>query len=168
MLRRVRRYQHARCQVLVVKYEGDTRYSGASALSTHDRVELPAVSTRELLPMLTDPLYRSSHVIAVDEGQFFPDLPEFCSAALASGKTVVRGGPPPPRHSGVFLTNTHRRHPTPHTHTPTQPPQVPSRRGIPLLFHWHPGPSPPLAGHPGEWTRGTRGRGHGPPLQWHP
>ena len=43
MLRRVRRYQHARCSVLVVKYEGDTRYSAAGSVSTHDRLELPAV-----------------------------------------------------------------------------------------------------------------------------
>ena len=89
MLRRVRRYQHARCTVLVVKYANDTRYSGAASLSTHDRLELPALSAVELLPLLRAPQYVGAHVIAVDEGQFFPDLPEFCEAALAGGKTVL-------------------------------------------------------------------------------
>jgi thymidine kinase len=89
VLRRVRRYQHARCTVLVVKYEGDTRYSGSASLSTHDRNEMPAVSATRLLPLLSAPECAAAHVVAVDEGQFFPDLPEFCAAALAAGKSVI-------------------------------------------------------------------------------
>jgi hypothetical protein len=47
MLRRIRRYTIAKRRCLVVKYEGDTRYSKDLA-STHDRATHKAISCSEL------------------------------------------------------------------------------------------------------------------------
>ncbi|XP_008945219.1 PREDICTED: thymidine kinase, cytosolic, partial [Merops nubicus] len=69
-----------------VKYAKDTRYGG-TGLSTHDR------STMEALPAcLLKDVYQEalgSAVIGIDEGQFFPDIVEFCATMANAGKTVI-------------------------------------------------------------------------------
>jgi thymidine kinase len=37
LLRKIRRYQHARKDCLVINYMHDNRYSGEEVMSTHDR-----------------------------------------------------------------------------------------------------------------------------------
>ncbi|NWI12239.1 KITH protein, partial [Crypturellus soui] len=108
LLRRVRRFQLAQYRCLLVKYAKDTRY-GAAGLSTHDRrVAAPGASPRprgrpahpcprrstmEALPAcLLQDVYQEalgSAVVGIDEGQFFPDIVEFCETMANAGKTVI-------------------------------------------------------------------------------
>ncbi|NXD84186.1 KITH protein, partial [Halcyon senegalensis] len=83
LMRRVRRFQLAQYQCLLVKYAKDTRYSTAG-VSTHDRQALPA----GLLKDVYQEALRSA-VIGIDEGQFFPDIVEFCEMMANAGKTVI-------------------------------------------------------------------------------
>ncbi|NXA56142.1 KITH protein, partial [Nothocercus julius] len=96
LMRRVRRFQLAQYRCLLVKYAKDTRY-GTAGLSTHDRrprsAPVPHRSTMEALPAcLLKDVYQealSSAVIGIDEGQFFPDIVEFCEMMANAGKTVI-------------------------------------------------------------------------------
>uniref|UniRef100_A0A8C3Y5B1 Thymidine kinase n=1 Tax=Catharus ustulatus TaxID=91951 RepID=A0A8C3Y5B1_CATUS len=85
LMRRVRRFQLAQYRCLLVKYAKDTRYS-SSGVSTHD-------NTMEALPAgLLQDVYQEAlgaAVIGIDEGQFFPDIVEFCESMANSGKTVI-------------------------------------------------------------------------------
>uniref|UniRef100_A0A2K5Z043 Thymidine kinase n=1 Tax=Mandrillus leucophaeus TaxID=9568 RepID=A0A2K5Z043_MANLE len=85
LMRRVRRFQVAQYKCLVIKYAKDTRYS--SSFCTHDR------NTMEALPacLLRDAAQEALGVavIGIDEGQFFPDIVEFCEAMANAGKTVI-------------------------------------------------------------------------------
>lgn len=86
LLRRVRRYRHASYNCLVVKYRADTRYS-VENLATHDEQMTAAVPCSRL-----DEVEKDLHkfdVVAVDEGQFFPDLLHFCETAAIAGKVVI-------------------------------------------------------------------------------
>lgn len=85
LMRRVRRFQIAQYKCLVIKYAKDTRYS--SNFSTHDRntmEALPACRLQDVIPYAQDVA-----VIGIDEGQFFPDIVEFCEARANEGKTVI-------------------------------------------------------------------------------
>ena len=95
MLRRVRRYSLANYRVMTVKYQHDTRYNAGDGstdsahISTHDAPRaMPATAVvqklNELRPRLTE-----FDIIGIDEGQFFPDLAEFCDSAANEGKTVI-------------------------------------------------------------------------------
>nr|BAC39384.1 unnamed protein product [Mus musculus] len=85
LMRRVRRFQIAQYKCLVIKYAKDTRYS--NSFSTHDR------NTMDALPacMLRDVTQESLGVavIGIDEGQFFPDIVDFCEMMANEGKTVI-------------------------------------------------------------------------------
>ncbi|KAL3668480.1 hypothetical protein V7S43_006563 [Phytophthora oleae] len=86
LIRRIHRYQHAKLECLVVKYLFDTRHS-EEMLSTHDKVfveAMPVQTLAEVRPFLDD-----CDVIGIDEGQFYPDLVEFCQEAANMGKVVV-------------------------------------------------------------------------------
>lgn len=96
LLRQMRRYEHAGRRCIVVKFEGDTRYDEESDqgdscetyISTHDeRNVMKAVKSGYLKDMKS--VVRSVDVIGIDEGQFFPDLLEFCEDAANMGKTVI-------------------------------------------------------------------------------
>jgi len=73
LLRRIRRYESIGYRVLTVNYVGDTRY-GKDCISSHDREQQTAVCVSALSEV--DARVRSGdyQVIAIDEGQFFPDL----------------------------------------------------------------------------------------------
>lgn len=86
LMRRLRRYQLAKHRCLVVKYANDVRYD-SSALATHDKQVLPAVSAMRLQE-LTDATANYS-IIGIDEGQFFPDTVQFAESMANRGKTVI-------------------------------------------------------------------------------
>uniref|UniRef100_A0A8C4WUT2 Thymidine kinase n=1 Tax=Eptatretus burgeri TaxID=7764 RepID=A0A8C4WUT2_EPTBU len=71
LLRRVRRYQLARHDCLLIKYSHDVRYGG-DGICTHDRERASQAA-----------------VIGIDEGQFFPDVTAFCEELANAGKTVI-------------------------------------------------------------------------------
>ena len=85
LMRRIRRYQVAKQECLVIKYAKDTRYS-VENLSTHDQQSIPAIKATKLKNISS--VYQFS-VIGVDEGQFFDDIVEFCEALANQGKIVI-------------------------------------------------------------------------------
>lgn len=85
LMRRVRRFQIAQYKCLVIKYAKDTRYS--NSFSTHDRNTMDALPACLLRDTAQEAL--GAAVIGIDEGQFFPDVVEFCEAMANAGKTVI-------------------------------------------------------------------------------
>jgi thymidine kinase len=79
LLRRVRRYQSIGYQVLVANYAADTRY-GKDRVSSHDKVFEAAVCVDRLECLEAMVRSGSYQVLAIDEGQFFPDLFEKVTA----------------------------------------------------------------------------------------
>jgi len=86
LVRRLKRFQIAKRRVLVIKYGKDVRYS-VDKLSTHDRQMMPAVSASRLEEVIDR--IDGYDVIGVDEGQFFPDVVQFCEDVAQLGKTVI-------------------------------------------------------------------------------
>lgn len=89
LLRRARRYGHAKQRVLLVKPACDTRY-GALRVSTHDMQSQDAVPLETLGAVWER--RDEFDVLAVDEGQFFPDLAAACVRLADDGKIVVVSG----------------------------------------------------------------------------
>lgn len=84
-MRRVRRFQIAQNKCLVIKYAKDTRYS--NSFCTHDRNTMDALPACLLRDVAQEAL--GVAVIGIDEGQFFPDIVEFCEWMANAGKTVI-------------------------------------------------------------------------------
>ncbi|XP_068995782.1 thymidine kinase, cytosolic isoform X2 [Embiotoca jacksoni] len=86
LMRRVRRFQVARYNCLVIKYAKDTRYSDVG-MATHDKNTMEAVAANSLVDVRSAAL--QAGVIGIDEGQFFPDTVEFCEEMANLGKTII-------------------------------------------------------------------------------
>ena len=89
LLSHERRYQIAGKQCILVKWDKDTRYSKEDLIITHDgarntgKTPVYSVATLSQLPDLSQ-----VDVIMIDEGQFYPDLGEFCRQ-WHTKKTIV-------------------------------------------------------------------------------
>jgi len=88
LIRRLKRYQIARYECLIVKYADDQRYDD-EGMATHDRQSLKATKAKSLMSRFGNQGLDAYDVIGVDEGQFFPDLVEFCEYAAEQGKIVM-------------------------------------------------------------------------------
>ena len=93
LIRRIRRYRHGRKRCLVIKWKGDSRYNADKA-ATHDSQLEEAIPLNHLIPGDEDypefaKLVSEADVIGVDEGQFFPDILEFCETMANLGKIIV-------------------------------------------------------------------------------
>ena len=88
LMRRVKREIHARKSCFVIKYAKDTRYSTEMEVLSHDKAILRATMSAALLSEVGD-AWLKHQVIAIDEGQFFPDLLEFAQRAADGGKIVL-------------------------------------------------------------------------------
>ena len=103
LMRRVKRYNVSGKHCLVIKYSKDNRYLEMTTdstnpndsnkdvpklpkIATHDKNFMDAISVDQLSEVKQWELY---DVIGVDEGQFFPDLVEFCDYAADQGKVVI-------------------------------------------------------------------------------
>lgn len=86
-MRRLKRYQIAKHDVLIIKYEKDTRYDKDANIISHDKQTMAAVSCLELSSLVgkTDQF----SVIGIDEGQFFPDCVTFAENMANAGKIVI-------------------------------------------------------------------------------
>ena len=73
LLRRIRRYKSIGYKVLVVNYSEDTRY-GKECIASHDKVLEQAVCVNTLASIQHLVQSGDYQVVAIDEGQFFPDL----------------------------------------------------------------------------------------------
>nr|CCC93315.1 unnamed protein product [Trypanosoma congolense IL3000] len=87
LISRVNRNYLARYSCYVIEYSKDMRYS-KEIISTYDRRTLPATVSVNKLSEVGN-AWHDYDVIAVDEGQFFPDILEFCSMAANAGKKVI-------------------------------------------------------------------------------
>ena len=79
LIRRVRRYTSIGYKVLLVNFIGDVRY-GDNCVASHDKDIEKAVCVpllRDIDHMVQSGYY---NVIAIDEGQFFPDLFEYITS----------------------------------------------------------------------------------------
>lgn len=85
----IKRYKFVGRQVLVIKPAMDNRYSGDSAIVSHDQVSLEAVSVHDLKDALELADFKTASVIAIDEAQFFTGLREFIETSIESGKDVI-------------------------------------------------------------------------------
>lgn len=86
LLRRITRYTFAKRSCFLIKYNKDTRYSEDS-MATHDRQLWTARAASTLEELRSQA--KKSEVIGIDEGQFFPDLVEFCESMANGGKIVI-------------------------------------------------------------------------------
>jgi thymidine kinase len=79
LVRMIRRYRSVGWRVLVVNHSTDIRY-GKECISSHDSEQESAWMVGQLAEV--DQLVRSGEyqAVAVDEGQFFPDLFEYVTA----------------------------------------------------------------------------------------
>jgi thymidine kinase len=87
LMRRVKREIHARRSCFVIKYAKDTRYD-VSNVASHDQLTLRAQAAVSRLGEVQDQ-WRKFDVLAIDEGQFFSDLVDFCNTAADAGKIVM-------------------------------------------------------------------------------
>ena len=90
LIRRINRYKSIGKRVLVVNYQGDNRYS-LDSISTHDNSTFKCVKTLDLYSLINtiagrNEMVENWDVIAIDEGQFFPDLFIFCKECVDSMK----------------------------------------------------------------------------------
>jgi len=86
LIRRLKRYQVAQYEVMIVKYAKDQRYD-EKGIATHCGQTLPAVSANKLEEL--GDKSREYDVIGIDEGQFFPDVVEWCEEMANRGKIVL-------------------------------------------------------------------------------
>lgn len=86
LIRRLKRYRVAQYEVLIVKYDKDTRYDDGG-IATHCGQSLPAVAASSLAELSEKA--KDFDVIGIDEGQFFPDVVEWCEEMANKGKVVL-------------------------------------------------------------------------------
>ncbi|WCS73387.1 thymidine kinase [Buffalopox virus] len=85
LIRRVRRYQIAQYKCVTIKYSNDNRYG--TGLWTHDKNNFEALEATKLCDVLES--ITDFSVIGIDEGQFFPDIVEFCERMANEEKIVI-------------------------------------------------------------------------------
>lgn len=86
LLRRIKRFQIANYTCLLVKYAKDVRYD-QTGVATHDRQVSKATPAERLYALSEEA--EKSHVIGIDEGQFFPDCVQFAEEMANKGKIVI-------------------------------------------------------------------------------
>lgn len=89
LLRRIHRAELGHRKCIVFKYSGDTRYT-EDKVCTHDKKMHVAIPSKSLMNHID--MCRSYDVIGIDEGQFFPDIVEFCETLANTGKQVIVAG----------------------------------------------------------------------------
>ena len=86
LINSILQYSKQRKSCITFKFSQDNRYSVSKVVS-HDHLLLDAVSCSELMPFLSKAV--EFDVIAIDEGQFFPDIVEFAEALFSNNKTII-------------------------------------------------------------------------------
>lgn len=96
--------QFCNIKVTVINHSIDNRYDD-ELLSTHDKIKIPCIKTNKLMDLWVDYInleeniqdvprvkdkfkIRTSSVILINEGQFFPDLEEFVKLLLNDNKKI--------------------------------------------------------------------------------
>lgn len=87
LFRRVKRYNMAGENAVIFRFSGDTRYTRENLASSHDLEQMAAIP----VTLLWDAAgyAEKADVIAIDEGQFIPDLLTFAEHMANAGKRVI-------------------------------------------------------------------------------
>ena len=75
--------------IIAFKHDIDDRFS-STQIGTHDQKFINAISCSKLLSCYSVAI--NYDCIGIDEGQFFPDIVEFCKSLIALGKRVIVSG----------------------------------------------------------------------------
>lgn len=89
MLLMVDRYRIAKKKVFLIKFARDTRYDSKDEIVTHDQLKKEAHPCDKLSDLAKNPELQEAQVVGIDEGQFFPDIAEFCEEQANLGKIVI-------------------------------------------------------------------------------
>jgi thymidine kinase len=90
LLRRIKKYK-VKVNCLLIKFEKDKRYSKDDVV-THDKVTIKGVVTltvAKLMDIKDKKIIIKSVVIGIDEGQFYPDIIDFCELMANQGRIVI-------------------------------------------------------------------------------
>lgn len=92
LLRIFRKHKQLQRKCIIIKYSKDTRYS-TTGISTHDLIvqSEDVYTSGKNLSEIYDKC-KGCDVVCIDEGQFYPDLPEFAEKLANEGKIVVIAG----------------------------------------------------------------------------
>ena len=76
--------------VLIINFEGDTRYSDSNKITTHDNISFDCIPCKKdlLLFVASMEKYKKADVICINEGQFFDNLVSFCLEANKEMKDI--------------------------------------------------------------------------------
>ena len=75
--------------VLIINFEGDTRYSSSDKIMTHDKIAFDCIPCdKDLFNVAKTDNYKKANVICINEGQFFDNLVKFCLQACKEQKDV--------------------------------------------------------------------------------
>lgn len=88
LIRRVERHQIAKRKCAFVKHTIDTRYS-ENRIIAHSGRERMSTFVQASFDTLTLNNLMEYDVIAIDEGQFFPDIVESCEFLANKGKIII-------------------------------------------------------------------------------
>ena len=89
----VKRHQSLGWNMLVLNHSSDIRYGTSSSVINHDKQVVPAISIKELIPMLKEREFLYAQLIVIDEAQFFDDgLPDVCNQLANQGIRVIIAG----------------------------------------------------------------------------
>lgn len=81
LVREVRRCRIRGKHVLVINFAGDERYGADDFVYTHDSDRVPCIKVSKLSDIVL-PDILAADVIAINEGQFFPDLFDFVTKTV--------------------------------------------------------------------------------------
>lgn len=82
LLRFIERYELLGKRVLVVNHARDQRY-GTGVICTHSRMSQSCVAAETVREAMGSGAQAPPHLLAIDEGQFFPDLLDTVTSLLA-------------------------------------------------------------------------------------
>jgi len=92
IMRLIKRYKVLKKKILIINHKSDQHYA-TDSISTHDQQQIECEMVDSLMPIKQTEKYRESHVIVIEEAQFFTDLFDFTTGAADNDhKTVIVAG----------------------------------------------------------------------------
>lgn len=88
IIQHYKKYSYIGKKVVVINYADDQRYHD-SLLSTHDKIMIPCILSKNLTDIYSDPEIQSAEVVLINEGQFFPDIYEIVLDMVETQKKTV-------------------------------------------------------------------------------